>query len=198
MSKQKSAPNSRAPLTDEQIRSHTIGELRPLAPKIAIVDYDPRWPKLFEREAERICGALGGRALRIDHTGSTSVPGLAAKPIIDTLLVVSDSAKEEAYVPALARAGYTLRIREADWHEHRMFNGPDTAVNLHVFSSGCPEISRILAFRDRLRNCAADRELYERTKIALAQKEWKFVQNYADAKTAVIEEIIGGTRLEPE
>jgi GrpB-like predicted nucleotidyltransferase (UPF0157 family) len=162
--------------------------------RILIVDYDPQWPQLFEREADRIRAVLGSRALRIEHTGSTSVPGLAAKPIIDVLLEVTDSADEDAYVPDLEAAGYVLRIREPHWHEHRMFNGADTEVNLHVFSSGCPEIDRVLMFRDWLRTNAADRELYARTKLALAQKEWRHVQNYADAKTVVIEEILARAR----
>jgi GrpB-like predicted nucleotidyltransferase (UPF0157 family) len=154
------------------------------------VDYDPKWPELFGREAVRIRAALGRRALRIEHTGSTAVPGLVAKPIIDMLLVVIDSADEDAYVRDLEAPGYVLRIRETNWFEHRMFNGPDTEINLHVFSSGCPEIDRILMFRDWLRSNAADRDLYARTKLALARQEWKYVQNYADAKTVVIEEII--------
>jgi GrpB-like predicted nucleotidyltransferase (UPF0157 family) len=106
------------------------------------------------------------------------------------LLVVADSAAEEMYVPALERCGYVLRIREPNWHEHRMFNRPDIKVNLHVFSSGCPEIGRILVFRDWLQNNAADRDLYARTKLALASRQWKYVQNYADAKAAVIAEIL--------
>src|SRR5271165_368809 len=184
-----------APLTEEQIRSHTIGELQPLSGAILIVDYDPRWPELFRREADRIHGALASCALLIEHTGSTSVPDLPAKPIIDILLVVADSADEDTYAPNLERAGYVLRIREPNWHEHRMFKGPDTDINLHVFSDGCPEIDRMLMFRDWLRSNAADRDLYARTKLALAKQEWKYVQNYADAKTAVIEEIIGRARL---
>jgi GrpB-like predicted nucleotidyltransferase (UPF0157 family) len=183
-----------SPLTEEQIRTHTIRELNPSSCRILIVDYNPHWPALFEREADRIRAALGRRALRIEHTGSTSVPGLAAKPIIDTLLVVTDSADEAAYVPSLEAAGYVLRIREIDWHDHRMFEGPDAEINLHVFSSGCPEIDRMLMFRDWLRSNAADRALYANTKLALAQKEWKYVQNYADAKTVVIEEIIARAR----
>jgi len=181
-------------LSEEQIRAHTIGEPQAVTGQIVIADYDPRWPEIFERQAEGIRAALGSRALRIEHTGSTSVPGLAAKPVIDMLLVVADSADEDAYVPALEAPGYVLRIREAGWYEHRMLSQPDPETNLHVFSSGCPEIERILLFRDWLRSNAADRELYARTKLALAQKEWKYVQNYADAKTAVIEEIIGRAR----
>lgn len=178
------------PLTEEQIRTYTIGEPETLSGRIVIVDYDPHWPELFKREADRIRAALGDRALRIEHTGSTAVPGLAAKPIIDVLLVVSDSGVEDAYAPTLEAAGYVLRIRETNWFEHRMFKGPDTDMNLHVFSLGCPEVDRMLVFRDWLRNNAADRDLYARTKLALAQNEWKYVQNYADAKTAIIKEIM--------
>ena len=158
--------------------------------RILIADYDSQWPQLFEREAERIRAVLGWRVLRIEHTGSTSVPDLVAKPIIDVLLAVTNSADEAAYVPALEAASYVLRVREIDWYEHRMFNGPDTAINLHVFSSGCPEIDRMLLFRDWLRRNASDRDLYARTKLALAQKERTDVQDYADAKTVVIDEII--------
>jgi GrpB-like predicted nucleotidyltransferase (UPF0157 family) len=184
MSKDTQPLANRAPLTGEQIRTHTIGELKPLSSQILIVDYDPQWPELFAREAGRIRAALGDRALRIEHTGSTSVPGLAAKPIIDILLVVGDSAAEDAYVPALEAAGYVLRIRESNWYEHRMFKGPDT------------EIDRMLMFRDWLRRNAADRDLYARTKLALARMEWTYLQNYADAKTDVIEEILARARVD--
>jgi GrpB-like predicted nucleotidyltransferase (UPF0157 family) len=183
------------PVTDEYLRTHTVGQLQPLSGRIAIVDYDPRWPHLFEREADTIQAALQNRALRIEHVGSTSVPGLAAKPVVDILLVVADSAEESDYLPALEAAGYRLQIREPEWHEHRMFKGPRIDVNLHVFSRGCLEIERMLAFRDRLRNDETDRELYAQTKRALAQKDWKYTQNYADAKTAVIAQIM--TRLWP-
>jgi GrpB-like predicted nucleotidyltransferase (UPF0157 family) len=115
--------------------------------QILIVDYDPQWPDLFGREANRIRTVLGSRVLQIEHSGSSSVPGLAAKPIVDMLLVIIDSSDEDAYAPALEAAGYLLRVRESDWYEHRMFNGPDTDINLHVFSSGCPEIDRVLRFR---------------------------------------------------
>ena len=186
--------DNRTPLTEEQIRAYTIGELKPLSGRILIVDYDPQWPELFEREADRIRAALGRLALRIEHTGSTSVPGLAAKPIIDVLLAVTDSSDEDAYVPALGSAGYLLRIREPNWFEHRMFKGPDTEINLHVLSTGSPEIARMVMFRDWLRSNAADGDLYARTKLALAQKDWKYSQNYADAKTAMIEEILARAR----
>jgi len=190
MSEQTKPFKNSSALTEEQIRAHTVGDLKPLSGPILIVDYDSQWPDLFECEAATIRAVLGGRALQVEHTGSTSVPGLAAKPIIDMVLVVTDSADEEAYAPALAAAGYSLRIREPDWYEHRMFKGPNTEINLHVFSSGCPEISRMLMFRNWLRSHADDRDRYASAKLALAQQEWKHVQNYADAKTAVVEEIM--------
>ncbi len=182
------------PLTEQQIRDHTVGALRPLTGKIEITDYDPRWPDLFQQQAARVRAVLGVRALRIEHTGSTSVPGLAAKPILDMLLVVANSADEPGYVPPLEKAGYVLRIREPDWHEHRMFRGTSPDVHLHVFPAGCPEIERVLLFRDWLRSHEEDRDLYARAKRELAQQNWKFGQNYADAKTPVIEEILGRAR----
>jgi GrpB-like predicted nucleotidyltransferase (UPF0157 family) len=184
----------RSPRTAEEIRAATVGELKPLTSRIAIVDYDPEWPRLFQREAERIRAVLRDRVHRLEHIGSTSVPGLPAKPIIDMLLVIPDSADEGAYVPALEAAGYVLRIREPDWHEHRLFKGPDTDVNLHVFSEGSSEIERDLLFRDRLRSNEADRDLYLRTKRELAQRDWRYAQNYADAKSPVIDEIIKRAR----
>ena len=165
-----------------------------MSSRVLIADYDPRWPEQFAQEAARIRAALGTRALRIEHAGSTSVPGLPAKPVIDVVLAVADSSDEKAYAPALEAAGYALTIREPDWHQHRMFNAADAAVNLHVFSAGCPEIERMLLFRDWLRQQPADRDLYARTKIELAQREWQHIQNYADAKTAVVEEILGRAR----
>jgi GrpB-like predicted nucleotidyltransferase (UPF0157 family) len=158
--------------------------------RIQIVKYDPVWPDLYAREAGRIRSALGGRALRIEHAGSTSVPGLAAKPVIDVVLEVADSAAEGAYAADLGTCGYTLAIREPGWFEHRLFRLGEPNINLHVFSSGCQEIDRMVMFRDWLRANAADRALYERTKQALAQREWERVQDYADAKTAVVEEIL--------
>lgn len=178
------------PTTEERLRAITVGELKPLTGKVQVVDYDPAWPALYAREERRIRAALGETALRVEHAGSTSVPGLAAKPIIDIVLVVPDSSDEQAYLPRLEAAGYVLRIREPDWFEHRMFNGPDTRVNLHVFSAGCPEIDRMLLFRDWLRGNDADRELYQRSKRELAAQDWKYIQQYADAKTAVVNEIV--------
>jgi GrpB-like predicted nucleotidyltransferase (UPF0157 family) len=158
--------------------------------KIRLDDYDPAWPGLFEREAGRIRGVLGDRVLRLEHVGSTSVPGLAAKPIIDILLVVPDPADEDAYVAPLEQAGYRLKVREPDWHDHRLLKGPDTDINLHVHRPGSPEVDRMTGFRDHLRADPADRALYERAKRELAARDWTYTQQYADAKSDVVEEIL--------
>jgi GrpB-like predicted nucleotidyltransferase (UPF0157 family) len=183
-------PSDRVPSTEEEIIAARVGQPTVHNGPIYLAEYDPEWPRLFEREADRIRQAIGEQVVQLEHHGSTSVPGLAAKPIIDILLVVPDSSDESAYVPALEAAGYVLRIREPHWFEHRVFKGPDTDVNLHVFTVGCEEIERILLFRDHLRQNDADRELYERTKRELAGRIWKYVQNYADAKSDVVELII--------
>lgn len=175
---------------DEQIRAAWVTEPPRLDAPITLVEYDPEWPRLFAREESRIRAALGDRVLLLEHCGSTSVPGLAAKPIVDMVLCVRDSAGEPSYLPALEAAGYVLRIREPGWYEHRCLKGPDTNVNLHVFSQGCAEVQRMLLFRDALRSDDAERALYERTKRALAAQTWGYVQNYADAKSEVVEAII--------
>lgn len=156
---------------------------------IHLAEYDAGWPARYAREAARIRAALGPDVVRLEHVGSTSVPGLAAKPIVDIALEVPDSTDETAYVPRLEAAGYRLAIREPAWWQHRLFKGIDPAVNLHTFTSGCPEVDRMLAFRDWLRAHDDDRELYERTKRELAVRTWEFVQDYADAKGEVVEAI---------
>ncbi len=157
---------------------------------IRIVDYDPEWVLRFQEHAGRIRSVLAEQAKRIEHIGSTSVPGLAAKPIVDMLLVVEDSAKEEAYLPALETAGYQLRVREPEFCEHRMVRTDSLDVHVHILSGGCPEIGRYLVFRDRLRENASDRLMYEQTKRRLARQDWPDMNAYADAKSDVVESII--------
>jgi GrpB-like predicted nucleotidyltransferase (UPF0157 family) len=160
-----------------------------LTSRIAIVEYDAEWPALYAREEERLRRVLGDRVVRLEHAGSTSVPGLPAKPLIDIVLEVPDTSDEGAYVDDLEAAGYPLTIREPEWFEHRLFKGPDTNVNLHVFPRACSEVDRMLIFRDWLRAYAPDRELYARAKRDLAARDWEYVQDYADAKTDVVMEI---------
>ncbi len=161
---------------------------------IEIVDYDPRWPQRFDAHRDTIANALGAVALRVEHIGSTSVPELAAKPIIDILVVVEDSGDEGTYLPALEATGYVLRVREPDFDEHRMLRTPERDVHIHVFSAGSSEIERYLTFRDRLRRSDHDRQRYETTKRDLATQAWSDMDAYANAKTEVIEGIIVAAR----
>lgn len=196
MPESSSAGDRPVPATDEEILDATIGERpQPYATKVVLADYDPAWPSWFDEEEEKIRERLGERARQVEHVGSTSVPGLAAKPVIDIALTVANSSDEPLYVPALERAGYELQIREPDWHAHRVFvtrldRGHVRDVNLHVFTEGCLEPVRNVVFRDWLRTHDDDRELYEQTKRELAQRNWKYVQNYADAKTDVVLSIL--------
>jgi GrpB-like predicted nucleotidyltransferase (UPF0157 family) len=175
---------------DAALPSTTVGPLSPLSVPLEVRDYDSAWPDAYRLKASRVMEALGERVVLLEHVGSTSVPGLPAKPIIDMVLEVADSSDEPAYVPALEAAGYALRIREPAWFEHRMLRPSDRSTHLHVFSAGCPETRRMVLFRDHLRASADDRDLYAATKLELAAREWKYMQQYADAKTGVIAEIM--------
>jgi GrpB-like predicted nucleotidyltransferase (UPF0157 family) len=158
--------------------------------RILIVKYDLAWPARFRVEERRIRRALGTTAIRVEHTGSTSVPGLAAKPIIDILATVVDPA-DERLVSVLEREGYRLRVREPD---HRMFRTPELDVHVHVWSDSDPEVGRVLTFRDRLRSSPSDRESYEALKRQLAAQEWRDMNDYADAKSDLIEQILAASR----
>jgi GrpB-like predicted nucleotidyltransferase (UPF0157 family) len=157
---------------------------------IRLVEPDPEWAAQYAQQKERIQAALGPRALQVEHVGSTSIPGLAAKPVIDIVLVVTNSADEAGYLSDLEAAGYLLQLREPDWYEHRFLRDHDPDVQIHVFSIGSPEVARMLLFRNRLRGRSDERELYQRTKRELAARRWDYIQDYADAKSTVIEEII--------
>ena len=176
--------------TDEYLRTVTIGERKPHNNTIHLAPYDPSWPSMFECLANRVRKALSGKVILLEHVGSTSVPGLSAKPVIDMVLAVADSTQELSYVPALEAEGFALRIREPDWFEHRLLRASDVRGNLHVFSAGCDEIGRMLTFRNWLRNHDAERRLYEAGKRELASQTWKHVQHYADAKSGIIQTIL--------
>jgi GrpB-like predicted nucleotidyltransferase (UPF0157 family) len=177
-------------MSEEEIGKAHVGAPTRLDGQITLADYDPAWPGRYAATAAAVRGALG--EVIVEHVGSTSVPGLPAKPILDVLLCLDDPADESAYVPALTPLGFTLRIREPEWYEHRVLkhlDGP-MPVNLHVLPTGCEEVRRMLAFRDRLRSDEQDRELYAATKRELAQRTWAYVQNYADAKGEVVEAVL--------
>ena len=171
------------------LRAVTIGEPAVLNGQVRLVDYDPMWPQQFASVAAQLRSILGQRAVGIEHVGSTAVPGLLAKPIIDIVLAVADAADEAAYLPDVEKAAYVLRIREPDWHQHRLLKGPGVDVNIHVFAAGCPEVVRMIRFRDRLRSDPDDCARYAAAKRELAARHWRYIQDYADAKAPVIEQI---------
>jgi GrpB-like predicted nucleotidyltransferase (UPF0157 family) len=155
--------------------------------QVVIADYDPEWPRRFDLERQRISEALGAGAIRIEHIGSTAVPGLAAKPIIDVLVAVADPEDEGMIGPALEAVGYQLRVREPG---HRMFRTPERDVHVHLWAESDPEVERHLRFRDRLRTSTKDRRAYERLKRDLARREWSDMNYYAEAKTDLIASIL--------
>jgi GrpB-like predicted nucleotidyltransferase (UPF0157 family) len=161
---------------------------------LTIEDHDPRWAEVFATIEARIREALGAAALAVEHVGSTSVPGLPAKPLVDVDLTVPDPDDEAAYVPALVRAGFTLRVREPWWYGHRMFRESDAPANVHVFGPGCPETVRHRMFRDWLREHPQDRDLYRDAKLAAvrdANAAGEHVMEYNARKQGVIREIYG-------
>jgi GrpB-like predicted nucleotidyltransferase (UPF0157 family) len=136
----------------------------PTAAPITVVDYDPSWPNVYAALAARIRTALGDRVLELDHVGSTSVAGLAAKPVIDIDLTVVDSSDESSYVPTLESIGFVLQVREPKWHQHRCMVHAAPSSNLHVWSPGSPEAIRHRMFRDWLLDHPDDLALYEEAK----------------------------------
>jgi GrpB-like predicted nucleotidyltransferase (UPF0157 family) len=174
---------------DRYLDSVLIGGREPFTPVIA--DYDSAWPSRFAELEGRIRSALGDAALAVEHIGSTSVPRLAAKPIIDVLVVVADLDDEPSYVPALEGAGFVLRVREAG---HRMFRTPDRDAHVHVYASGDQAITDYLDLRDWLRVDESDHALYAAVKRDLAQRPWSDMNHYADAKSDVIQQVLGRAR----
>ncbi|WP_440708861.1 GrpB family protein [Herbiconiux sp. YIM B11900] len=151
--------------------------------EMTLCDFDERWAGLFREHLERIRNALVAVPVEIEHIGSTSVPGLAAKPIIDIVVAVDDITAEEDYLDALLAAGYELRVREPG---HRLVRTPARDVHVHVYQRHDPAIGEYLLLRDHLRTDAADRALYEGTKRDLLTRSWGDMNAYSDAKTDVI------------
>ncbi|KAI1128767.1 GrpB domain protein [Nemania abortiva] len=165
---------------------------RPPKP-IEIVEYRPEWPAKFAEVEGRIRQALGDRAIVVEHVGSTSVPGLAAKDVIDIDLVVADPADEASYVPDLQAAGFQFILREPVWYQHRFFHLDEPYTNLHVFGSDSPELVRHRLFRDWLREHEDDRDRYTQVKREAAQvtsAAGERVQAYNNRKEPVLREIL--------
>lgn len=174
---------------EHELQNVLVGGLE--ATKVVIAEYDPTWPERFESERALLAEALGDLPRRIEHIGSTSVPGLAAKPLVDILVTLDDVRDEARYRPAIEGLGFELRVDEP---EHKAFRRPDRTVNLHVWRDDDLEVAKYITFRDRLRSHPEDRILYETKKRELAEREWRDVNFYADAKSEVIEAILERAR----
>ncbi|HEX5088602.1 MAG TPA: GrpB family protein [Nocardioides sp.] len=170
---------------EELARVRLAGPGRP----VEVVPYDGRWPSEFALLSSIVRGALGDRVVQLEHVGSTAVPGLAAKPVIDADLTVADSGDEAAYVPELEAAGFVLRVREPEWEEHRVLAIEEPKTNLHVWSPGSVEASRHAAFRDWLRSHPDDRDAYGALKAELAAAGFADVMDYNNHKAALVYDI---------
>ena len=175
--------------TPEQMAAALVGEPPTKWQSTVIEDYDPAWEDRFTAASSALSGILGGMIVGIEHVGSTSVPGLAAKPIIDIDLLIEDTAQETRYIPALERVGYRLVLREPWWHGHRMLVSPEEDVHLHVWPQTAPEPIRHKLFRDWLRSHPEDRDLYATTKRRLARDTAHQPGDYSLAKNDVIDDI---------
>jgi GrpB-like predicted nucleotidyltransferase (UPF0157 family) len=175
------------PPTDEEIAQARVAPVVP-AP-VEVVPPDPGWVDDFRRVRSQVLDALGERVLSIEHVGSTSVPGLWAKPVIDVDVTVADSGDEAAYLPDLEAAGFVLTVREPDWEQHRCLRGSAPAANVHVWSPGSVEARRHLAFRDWLLEHEDDRTMYGDLKAKLAAQGFTDVMVYNNAKGGLIYDI---------
>jgi GrpB-like predicted nucleotidyltransferase (UPF0157 family) len=178
-----------SPRLDAEFDRVVIGSRQP--GPVTLVKYDRAWPTLFESLRAELAEALGPLATGIEHIGSTAVPHLPAKPIIDILVTVESIDPDEPYVVPLAALGYELRVREPG---HRMFRPPARDVHVHVWAEGTEEAADYLLLRDRLRSSPADRRAYEQLKCELATRNWPDLNYYAEAKGPLIRELLARER----
>ena len=175
------------PLQQPSAEEIAQARVQPHRPEtVRVVAPDPAWPALFEEVRATVVGALGDRVLSLTHVGSTSVPGLWAKPVIDAALVVADSSREDDWLPDLEVAGFELRVREPEWEEHRCLRGTRPRANLHVWSPGSVEVQRHVAFRDWLAEHPDDREEYAAIKRELSAEGFDDAMEYNNRKSGMV------------
>jgi GrpB-like predicted nucleotidyltransferase (UPF0157 family) len=165
---------------------------------VVIVDYDPRWPAMYQEEKDRVLGAIGHLVVAIEHIGSTAVPGLGAKPIIDIMTAVPSLADAPACVEPLERIGYEyIPEYEADFPERRYFRKRPVRVDthhLHMVEQDSGFWERHILFRDDLRVHPETAHEYERLKRELAAQFGSDRDGYTDAKTSFIESVVAQAR----
>ncbi|CAD5990986.1 GrpB family protein [Agreia sp. COWG] len=158
---------------------------------LTLHDHDPRWAERYLEERRRILEALVGHEIEVEHIGSTAVPGLAAKPIVDIVVAVDDITAEEDYLDQLIEVGYELRVREPG---HRLVRTPQREVHVHIYERGDGAVGDYLLLRDHLREDVQDRALYQGVKQQLIARNWSDMNEYAEAKSEVIAAIKGRAR----
>jgi GrpB-like predicted nucleotidyltransferase (UPF0157 family) len=178
-----------SPRLDAAFDRVVIGSRQP--GPVTLVKCDPMWPTQFEALRAELAGTLGPLATGIEHVGSTAVPHLAAKPIIDVLVTVESIDPDEIYAAPLAAIGYELRVREPG---HRMFRPATRDVHVHVWAEGSQEAEDYVLLRNRLRASPADRDAYEALKRELARHDWPDVNYYAEAKSPMVRELLARAR----
>jgi len=164
-----------------------------LARPVTIVDYDPMWPTLYEKEKMKISEALGNKALAIEHIGSTSVPGLGAKPIIDIMVCVQSNLDADICVPLLKGIGYTdvtVQVGNPDWYYCLGKESCGVGYHLHLMKNMSVFSKRHLLFRDRLRANPDIARKYFELKKELAAKYRSDRTAYTESKSAFIESIL--------
>jgi GrpB-like predicted nucleotidyltransferase (UPF0157 family) len=171
---------------DRYLREVLVGGPRPVTP--VIVEYDDGWPARFAEHRDRIVAVLGERARVVEHIGSTSVPGLAAKDVVDVLVGIDVPDDEAAYLTDLEDAGYEVRVREPGHRALRETVGP--RVTLHCYAPGDDEVTKYRLLRDHLRTHPEARREYEATKRALAGRKWPDMNHYAEAKGPTIRRLL--------
>jgi GrpB-like predicted nucleotidyltransferase (UPF0157 family) len=193
------------PFDDDEAGVERIAHRKVPTPQLEIGEPDPAWFTHFETFRSRIEAAFHAAhkstgldtptVIAINHIGSTSVPSLPAKAVIDIDLILSSLTNEPSYVPALESAGFQFLLREPKWHGHRFFVGVEPmSCNLHVWGPKCAEVERHRIMKEWLISNREDRELYAQTKrdcARLCRENGEMVQRYNYRKQEVVRGILG-------
>lgn len=167
-------------------------------PGLRVIDYQLDWPALYAQVATELRSVVAGPGIRLEHVGSTAVPGLCAKPVLDIALGVGDLAQVEARIPALAGLGFTYRPGyESEIPDRRYFvrpEGPLPRVHLHAVLLGGTLWRQHLAFRDALRDDPALAQSYAALKRQLALVHATDKAAYTEAKAPFIRQVLAARR----
>ncbi len=167
-----------------------------IRPPIAIVDYDPNWPKMFTKEKAAIHSAIGDKAMAIEHVGSTSVTGLGSKPIIDIMIGTRNLADADACIEPLHNLGYEYvpefedEFPERRYFRKRSMETGKITYHIHMVETSSEFWRKQIVFRDYLRSHPQTARDYLELKKRLAKEYGSDVNGYADAKTSFVEHVL--------